>query len=66
MVAVQNETTNGHSSAEYREFSRVGPGTLAGRYLRRFWHPVYRAQDLRPGHAKPLRLMGEDFTLYRS
>src|SRR5688572_4034850 len=65
MVAVQKETTNGHSSADYREFSRVGPGTLAGRYLRRFWHPVCRAQDLLPGHAKPLRLMGEDFTLYR-
>jgi 5,5'-dehydrodivanillate O-demethylase oxygenase subunit len=65
MVAVQNETTNGHGSTEYREHSRVGPGTLAGQYLRRFWHPVYRAQDLLPGHAKPLRLMGEDFTLYR-
>jgi 5,5'-dehydrodivanillate O-demethylase len=51
--------------AAYSDFVHVGPGTLAGRYLRRFWHPVARAQDLPAGHAKPLRIMGEDFTLYR-
>jgi 5,5'-dehydrodivanillate O-demethylase len=43
----------------------TGPGTLAGRYLRTFWHPVCVAADLAPGHAKPLRIMSEDFTLYR-
>src|SRR5262249_1604917 len=31
----------------------------------RFWQPVARAQDLPAGHAKPVRLVGEDFTLYR-
>ena len=31
------------------DFAHVGPGTLAGRYLRRFWHPVYRSADLAPG-----------------
>ncbi len=46
-------------------FAHVGPGTLAGRYLRRFWQPVYRAADLPAGWAKPLRILGEDFTLYR-
>jgi 5,5'-dehydrodivanillate O-demethylase oxygenase subunit len=44
---------------------RTGPGTPAGRYLRRFWQPVYHSVDLRPGRAAPLRIMGEDFTLYR-
>jgi 5,5'-dehydrodivanillate O-demethylase len=61
-------TTNGkrqHSKAEYRDFVHTGPGTLAGRYLRRFWHPMYRAQDLALGQTKPIRIMGEDFTLYR-
>jgi 5,5'-dehydrodivanillate O-demethylase len=41
------------------------PGTLAGRYLRSFWQPVYRARDLPAGEAVPLRIMSEDFTLYR-
>ena len=45
--------------------SSTGPGTLAGRYLRKFWHPVHRVEDIATGQAKPLRIMGEDFTLYR-
>jgi 5,5'-dehydrodivanillate O-demethylase len=45
--------------------AHVGPGTVAGRYLRQFWHPVYVAEDLQPGRAAPVRLLGEDFTLYR-
>jgi 5,5'-dehydrodivanillate O-demethylase oxygenase subunit len=44
---------------------RSGPDSLGGRYLRRFWHPVYRSQDLRAGEAKPVRILNEDFTLYR-
>ncbi len=43
----------------------TGPGTLAGRYLRTFWQPVYRAQDLPAGRAAPIRIMGENHTLYR-
>ena len=43
----------------------TGPATLAGRYLRSFWQPVYHAMDLKPGEAKPLRIMGELFTIYR-
>jgi 5,5'-dehydrodivanillate O-demethylase len=50
---------------EYMDFTRTGPGTLAGRYLRMFWHPVCRVQDLAPGRAAPIRIMSEDFTLYR-
>jgi 5,5'-dehydrodivanillate O-demethylase oxygenase subunit len=47
------------------DFAHTGPGTLAGRYLRRFWQPIRVAADLAPGRAKPLRIMSEDFTLYR-
>jgi len=43
----------------------TGPGTLAGRFLRSFWQPVARAQDLLSGRAGAIRIMGEDFTLYR-
>ncbi|MBM2809649.1 MAG: hypothetical protein HW416_408 [Chloroflexi bacterium] len=47
------------------DFVHTGPGTLAGRYLRRFWQPIHRVHDLAPGRALPVRVMGEDFTLYR-
>lgn len=44
---------------------QFGPGTLAGRYLRLFWQPVYIAPDLPAGKARPIHVMGEEFTLYR-
>ena len=44
---------------------RTGPETLAGRYLRRIWQPVYHSADIAAGKAKPVRIMGETFTLYR-
>lgn len=47
------------------DFLRTGPGTPAGRYLRQFWQPVYHSVDLAPGRAVTIRIMGEDFTLYR-
>jgi 5,5'-dehydrodivanillate O-demethylase len=33
--------------------------------MRRFWHPVLKSEDLKSGRAKPIKLMSEDFTLYR-
>jgi 5,5'-dehydrodivanillate O-demethylase len=30
-----------------------------------FWHPVHRAEDVKAGEAKPIRIMSKDFTLYR-
>ncbi|HEV8015029.1 MAG TPA: Rieske 2Fe-2S domain-containing protein [Stellaceae bacterium] len=50
---------------QYADLEAVGPGTPAGRYLRLYWHPVMRAQDLRPKQAKPLEILGEKFTIYR-
>jgi 5,5'-dehydrodivanillate O-demethylase len=49
----------------YEDLLKAGPGTLAGRYLRRFWQPVFLSRDLDKGRAKPIRIMGERFTLYR-
>ena len=40
-------------------------GTPGGIFMRQFWHAVYRSQDLPAGHAKPIRIMSEDYTLYR-
>jgi 5,5'-dehydrodivanillate O-demethylase len=41
------------------------PGTPGGKFMRQFWTAIYRGQDLRTGHAKPIRIMGENYTLYR-
>jgi 5,5'-dehydrodivanillate O-demethylase oxygenase subunit len=53
------------AEADYADYAHTGPGTLAGRYLRRFWQPVAIGRDLPAGVARPLRILGEDFTLYR-
>ena len=49
----------------FTDFVHTGPGTPAGRFMRTFWQPVWVAKDLVPGAAKPIRVMSEDFTLYR-
>jgi 5,5'-dehydrodivanillate O-demethylase oxygenase subunit len=50
---------------DFSEVVHTGPGTLAGRYLRLFWQPVYCSYELSVCQALPIRIMGEDFTLYR-
>lgn len=46
------------------EIARIGPGTPAGEYLRRFWHPVYITEDL--GELpEAIRILGEDLVLFR-
>jgi 5,5'-dehydrodivanillate O-demethylase len=47
------------------DFVETGPETVAGRYMRMFWQPVYRSDDLKAGRAVPVRIMNENFTLYR-
>jgi 5,5'-dehydrodivanillate O-demethylase len=47
------------------DLARTGPGTPMGRFMRRFWMPVMRSEDLPTGQAKPIRVMSEDFALYR-
>ncbi|MGQ0664395.1 MAG: Rieske 2Fe-2S domain-containing protein [Pseudomonadota bacterium] len=50
--------------AEDAELTHVGPGTPCGEYLRRFWHPVAMASELKD---LPLvvRVLGEDLVLFR-
>src|SRR5258708_16736404 len=47
------------------DLARSGPDTPGGRFMRRFWLPVMRAEDLPKGQAKPIRVKSEDFALYR-
>ncbi len=65
MTLVDTSRRPEYTTADYQDYAHTGPGTLAGRYLRRFWQPVAIAADLPPGHARPIRVMSEDFTLYR-
>ena len=36
-----------YTEADYTDFPYTGPGTLAGRYLRRFWQPVAFVREVR-------------------
>jgi 5,5'-dehydrodivanillate O-demethylase len=51
--------------AHWPDFEHTGPGTIAGRYMRSFWQPVFLSASLPRLRAKPLKVMGEMFTLYR-
>jgi phenylpropionate dioxygenase-like ring-hydroxylating dioxygenase large terminal subunit len=46
------------------ELTRVGPGTPAGEYLRRFWQPVAFAREL-AGVPLRVRILGEDLVVFR-
>ena len=63
VTAVQFDDSEGNSN--YFDFAHTDPGTLAGRFMRMFWQPIYRSQDLALGKAVPVKIMGEDFSLYR-
>src|SRR5438046_2307359 len=44
----------------------VGPGTPMGNLLRRYWHPVGTRVELDQEPVQPVRLLGENLTLFRS
>jgi 5,5'-dehydrodivanillate O-demethylase len=48
-----------------RQLTEVGAGTPMGEVLRRHWHPVAGVDELARDPIKPLRLLGEDWVLYR-
>lgn len=53
-------------SHEHNErLTRVGKGTPAGEFLRRYWWPIGISQDL-GDRATFIRLLGEDLVLFRS
>lgn len=49
----------------YDQITHVGADTPGGRILRRYWHPVLPGRELEPGSTRPIRALGEDYTLYR-
>ena len=61
----QAATRTKAKQTELEELARTGQGTLMGTLLRRFWHPVAVAAEAPKGRAVPIRILGEDLTLYR-
>ncbi len=47
------------------DITSTAPGTPGGKFMRQFWMAVERSEDLKPGQAKPIRIMSEDYALYR-
>src|SRR5258707_13394465 len=58
-----NEMTS--QTDERKDFAHTGPGALAGRYLRRFWHPIQVSDALAVGRPLRVQVLGEFFTLWR-
>jgi 5,5'-dehydrodivanillate O-demethylase len=54
------------SQAANERLTRVGPDTPMGRLLRRYWHPVAAAVQLRQEPVIEVRLLAEDLVLYRA
>jgi len=51
---------------ENERLIQVGPGTPGGEFNRRYWQPAALSEELPPGGAPiPVRLLGEDLTLFR-
>ena len=67
MVATKDRSRKkySHTGRNMIDLVHTAPGTLAGRYMRLFWQPVYHSDDISPGDAKPIRIMSQDLTLFR-
>lgn len=62
---MENDTRSREKADQLSLLHQTGAGTLMGKLLRTFWHPVARSATVAKGKARPLRVMGEDLTLYR-
>jgi 5,5'-dehydrodivanillate O-demethylase len=52
------------SQEENKLFTSIGPGTLMGEMLRRYWQPVHCA-ELVTGKPQRLEILGEELLIYR-
>jgi 5,5'-dehydrodivanillate O-demethylase len=53
------------SEERNRMLTRTGSGTPMGELMRRYWQPIAAVSELEEKPIKPVRLMGEDLTLFR-
>ncbi len=54
------------SQEENDTLTQVGPGTPLGNLLRRYWHPVAAAAELKERPTRPVKLLGEDLVVFKS
>jgi 5,5'-dehydrodivanillate O-demethylase len=54
------------SEAVNRRLTEVGPGTPMGALMRRYWHPIGAAPELEAEPVQPVRLLGENLTLFKT
>ena len=47
------------------DIATTRPGTPGGTFMRQFWIALDNSANLPPGRAKPIRIMSENYTLYR-
>ena len=47
------------------DLATTAPGTPGGIFMRQFWHAIGLSAELPAGRSRPLRIMSEDYTLYR-
>ena len=50
--------------SEPNPLTQVGPGTAGGEYMRRYWHPIILASEVKE-LPKALRILGEDLVIFR-
>lgn len=65
MASAKRKNNGSRKRLRYQDLVSTRPGSLAGKFMRRFWHPIHRAEELGAGQAKPIEIMSERFTLYR-
>ena len=65
MASVKHKSNGSRKKLRYEDLVSTRRGSLAGIFMRRFWQPIHRAEDLAVGQAKPITIMSESFTLYR-
>ena len=53
------------TAEQNRLLTQVGKGTPGGELLRRYWHPVAAAVELRDKWTKAVRVLGEDLVLFK-
>lgn len=54
------------TAQENELLTRIGPGTPMGALMRRYWHPIAAASEMREAWTKRVRLLGEDLVLFRN
>lgn len=52
-------------SEQLKMLTQTTGDTGMGRLLRQFWHPIAVSRDLVKGNAVPVKVLGDELTLYR-